>query len=130
MPPLSKHIDKLVVMRLDGGIYESTVDVLYTMYDKLSVGGYVIMDDWDKNSVKKILPILQLLISLLYMELKLRLLQLMDWPFTGKRLKRLITSIGGMRRSSSSQVTRRSRLYNYINMIMHPFIKSKYKINT
>ena len=27
-------------------MYESTVDVLYNLYDKLSVGGYVIMDDW------------------------------------------------------------------------------------
>jgi hypothetical protein len=28
-------------------MYESTVDVLYHLYDKLSLGGYVIMDDWD-----------------------------------------------------------------------------------
>ncbi len=27
-------------------MYESTVDVLYHLYDKLSLGGYVIMDDW------------------------------------------------------------------------------------
>ena len=27
-------------------MYESTVDVLYTLYDKLSIGGYLIMDDW------------------------------------------------------------------------------------
>ena len=27
-------------------MYESTVDVLYRLYDKLSIGGYVIMDDW------------------------------------------------------------------------------------
>jgi hypothetical protein len=27
-------------------MYESTVDVLYLMYEKLSVGGFVIMDDW------------------------------------------------------------------------------------
>ena len=29
-----------------GDMYESTVDVLYHLYDKLSIGGYVIMDDW------------------------------------------------------------------------------------
>eukprot|EP00978_Attheya_sp_CCMP212_P041175 scaffold232634_cov93-Attheya_sp.AAC.1 len=46
MPPLSKRIKKLSVMRLDGDMYESTVDVLYNLYDKLSIGGYVIMDDW------------------------------------------------------------------------------------
>ena len=28
-----------------GDMYESTVDVLYHLYDKLSIGGYVIMDD-------------------------------------------------------------------------------------
>jgi O-methyltransferase len=27
-------------------MYESTVDVLYHLYNKLSVGGYVIIDDW------------------------------------------------------------------------------------
>jgi len=27
-------------------MYESTVDVLYNLYDKLSIGGFVIMDDW------------------------------------------------------------------------------------
>lgn len=46
MPPLSKRIDSLSIMRLDGDMYESTVDVLYHLYDKLSIGGYVIMDDW------------------------------------------------------------------------------------
>lgn len=46
MPPLAKRIKHLSVMRLDGDMYESTVDVLYTLYDKLSINGYVIMDDW------------------------------------------------------------------------------------
>ena len=27
-------------------MYESTADVLYNLYDKLSIGGYVIIDDW------------------------------------------------------------------------------------
>ena len=27
-------------------MYESAVDVLYNLYDKLSLGGYLIMDDW------------------------------------------------------------------------------------
>lgn len=27
-------------------MYESAVDVLYHLYDKLSIGGCVIMDDW------------------------------------------------------------------------------------
>eukprot|EP00977_Amphora_coffeiformis_P003755 scaffold744_cov162-Amphora_coffeaeformis.AAC.1 len=46
MKPLAGIIDKLAIMRLDGDMYESTVDVLYHLYDKLSIGGYVIMDDW------------------------------------------------------------------------------------
>jgi len=46
MPALSKEIKNLAIMRLDGDMYESTVDVLYTLYDKLSIGGYLIMDDW------------------------------------------------------------------------------------
>lgn len=47
MRPLSKLLtDLLSIMRLDGDMYQSTVDVLYHMYDKLSIGGYVIMDDW------------------------------------------------------------------------------------
>jgi len=48
MPQLSKYIQSLSIMRLDGDMYESTVDVLYHLYDKLSIGGYVIMDDWSK----------------------------------------------------------------------------------
>jgi O-methyltransferase len=46
MVPLAPKVDKLSIMRLDGDMYESTVDVLYNLYGKLSVGGYVIMDDW------------------------------------------------------------------------------------
>eukprot|EP00970_Alexandrium_tamarense_P015438 scaffold5170_cov200-Alexandrium_tamarense.AAC.12 len=45
-PPLSKKIEKLSVIRLDGDMYESAVDVLYHLYDKLSIGGCVIKDDW------------------------------------------------------------------------------------
>jgi O-methyltransferase len=39
-------IQKLAVMRLDGDLYESTMDGLTSLYDKLSVGGYVIIDDY------------------------------------------------------------------------------------
>ena len=46
MPPLSKQVDKLAIMRLDGDMYQSTADVLYNLYDKLSLNGYVIIDDW------------------------------------------------------------------------------------
>jgi hypothetical protein len=39
-------VERLAVLRLDGDMYESTMDVLTTMYDKLSPGGYLIVDDW------------------------------------------------------------------------------------
>eukprot|EP01063_Lacrimia_lanifica_P037263 TRINITY_DN75_c1_g4_i1.p1 TRINITY_DN75_c1_g4~~TRINITY_DN75_c1_g4_i1.p1 ORF type:complete len:456 (+),score=164.17 TRINITY_DN75_c1_g4_i1:112-1479(+) len=46
MPQLKTRVKKLAVLRFDGDIYESAVDVLYNMYDKLQVGGYFICDDW------------------------------------------------------------------------------------
>jgi spermidine synthase len=39
-------IEKLSVLRLDGDLYESTIDVLLYLYPKLSIGGYCIIDDW------------------------------------------------------------------------------------
>lgn len=40
-------IEKLAILRLDGDMYESTIDVLFYLYPKLSVGGYCIIDDWE-----------------------------------------------------------------------------------
>ncbi len=31
---------------MDGDLYQSTVDVLYHLYDKVSLNGFVIVDDW------------------------------------------------------------------------------------
>ncbi len=39
-------IDKLAVMRLDGDLYESTLDALSALYPRLSIGGYAIIDDY------------------------------------------------------------------------------------
>jgi hypothetical protein len=39
-------IERLAVLRLDGDLYESTMDALSSLYGKLSVGGYVIVDDY------------------------------------------------------------------------------------
>lgn len=39
-------VDRLAVMRLDGDMYESTIDPLRHLYDKLSPGGFVIVDDY------------------------------------------------------------------------------------
>ena len=43
-------IESLSVLRLDGDYYESTWDSLVNLYDKLSVGGYVIIDDYGEDS--------------------------------------------------------------------------------
>jgi hypothetical protein len=40
------HIRQLAVIRLDGDLYESTIDALTHLYPKLSVGGYLIVDDY------------------------------------------------------------------------------------
>lgn len=37
---------RLAVMRLDGDMYESTMDALNSLYHKLSVGGFCIIDDY------------------------------------------------------------------------------------
>ena len=37
---------ELAVLRLDGDLYESTMDALTALYQRLSVGGYVIVDDY------------------------------------------------------------------------------------
>jgi O-methyltransferase len=39
-------IDKLAVLRLDGDMYESTMDALTHLYPKLSCRGYAIIDDY------------------------------------------------------------------------------------
>jgi O-methyltransferase len=39
-------IEKIAILRLDGDLYESTMDALKNLYYKLSNGGYVIVDDY------------------------------------------------------------------------------------
>jgi hypothetical protein len=39
-------MEKLALLRLDGDLYESTMDVLQSLYHKLSTGGFVIIDDF------------------------------------------------------------------------------------
>ena len=43
-------IDALSILRLDGDYYESTMDALTSLYDKVSVGGYIIVDDYGEDS--------------------------------------------------------------------------------
>lgn len=40
-------IEKISILRLDGDMYESTMDALTNLYHKLSIGGYCIVDDYN-----------------------------------------------------------------------------------
>jgi hypothetical protein len=46
LPVLAKRITELAVLRLDGDMYESTWVALVHLYPKLSVGGWVVVDDY------------------------------------------------------------------------------------
>ena len=39
-------VERLAVLRLDGDMYESTINALDALYPKLSVGGFLIIDDY------------------------------------------------------------------------------------
>ena len=39
-------IERIALMRLDGDLYESTVQALEALYPRLSVGGYCVIDDY------------------------------------------------------------------------------------
>jgi macrocin-O-methyltransferase TylF-like protien len=46
-------IGRLAVLRLDGDMYESTMDALRALYDKVSPRGYVIVDDYTIPSCRR-----------------------------------------------------------------------------
>ena len=46
-------IGKLSVLRLDGDLYSSTIDVLNALYPKLSPGGFCIIDDYHLQGCKQ-----------------------------------------------------------------------------
>jgi hypothetical protein len=39
-------IERLAILRLDGDMYQSTIEAITLLFDKLSLTGYVIVDDW------------------------------------------------------------------------------------
>ena len=43
----SAPIKQLALLRLDGDLYESTIDALNALYHRVSPGGYVIVDDYN-----------------------------------------------------------------------------------
>jgi hypothetical protein len=40
-------IERLAILRLDGDMYESTINALDALYDRISPGGFVIVDDYN-----------------------------------------------------------------------------------
>jgi hypothetical protein len=46
-------VDKLAILRLDGDLYESTMDALTHLYPKVSPGGFVIVDDYALRSCRR-----------------------------------------------------------------------------
>ena len=48
----SMQPDKISVLRLDMDVYDPTIFVLRQLYDKISVGGFIIIDDWALKGVE------------------------------------------------------------------------------
>lgn len=46
-------VEKLAVLRLDGDMYESTIDTLVPLYPKLSPGGFLIVDDYHRENCRQ-----------------------------------------------------------------------------
>ncbi|MCU4183598.1 TylF/MycF family methyltransferase [Acidiferrimicrobium sp. IK] len=46
LPALSHELGPIAVLRLDGDLYESTIDALASLEPKVSPGGFVIVDDY------------------------------------------------------------------------------------
>ena len=46
LPRIRSEIKALSILRLDGDMYESCADIIANLFDKLVVGGYMIVDDW------------------------------------------------------------------------------------
>ena len=59
LPPLRKELlargETLAILRMDGDMYDSTVDILYNLFDLVQVGGFVIIDDfgWTSGAVNR-----------------------------------------------------------------------------
>jgi len=46
LPQIRANVTELAVLRLDGDMYESTMDILFNLYEKVTIGGFVIIDDY------------------------------------------------------------------------------------
>ena len=54
LPPLREQLlkrgERLAILRADGDMYDSTVDIFYNLYDLVEVGGFVVIDDYGWGS--------------------------------------------------------------------------------
>lgn len=55
VPTAKKNIGPIAVLRLDGDIYESTKYCLEELYDNVSVGGAIVIDDYHLEGCRKAL---------------------------------------------------------------------------
>jgi len=46
LPTIRDELTELSILRLDGDMYESTMDILFNLYEKIAIGGFVIVDDY------------------------------------------------------------------------------------
>ena len=53
MPKLKDEVDSISVLRVDADMYEGTTQVLENLYDKVAVGGFVIVDDYCMEQARK-----------------------------------------------------------------------------
>jgi len=45
LPQLGR-VDAIAILRLDGDLFSSTMDILFNLYSKVAIGGFVIVDDY------------------------------------------------------------------------------------
>lgn len=53
IPRVIDRIDKIAILRLDMDVYHPTIITLELLWDKISKGGVIIIDDWALDGVKK-----------------------------------------------------------------------------
>jgi len=54
MPTFRTKDIKISILRIDGDMFILYMDVLFNLYEKIPVGGYVIIDDYAIGSTKKV----------------------------------------------------------------------------
>ena len=50
---LQENHKQLSVLRADGDMFESTMDILFNLYEFVPVGGFIIIDDWGVEPCEK-----------------------------------------------------------------------------